>query len=353
METRNIFIDTSIFISQNYNFKSATFGNLCRLAKTNKARVYLTDINIREVRAHIEEDVSKAIQASSTFKKRAKILRNIESTPFKEFFQNIDDVIALESLYGQLDEFLTEVGATILQTSEVSIDAIFDKYFEKKPPFGDGKKKSEFPDAFIIEALEAWCEKKEDRIYVVSEDHDLCSHCNTSGKLIFLSKLAKFISLVEFHDEVLSPSVLSLVVQNRESIKKDISEAFCNEGFWIEDQDGDVNDVRVNNIEVEEMLLLKVDQNSAVLQVDVKTNFSADLTYDDLDTASYDSEDKILIPWRTIDKTVEENVEYTAIICISHDVDNPEHFDIDSVEIEAEQNFGFSVSSDDDGWPYK
>ena len=352
METRNIFIDASIFIGQNYNYKSAVFENISRLAKASQAKVFVTDITIREVRAHIEEDVSKAIQASSKFKKDARVLRNIEGTPFEEIFQEIDESGALKLLYGQLDEFLNEVGATILPTSDVSVTAVFDKYFRKKPPFGDGKKKAEFPDAFTLEALEAWCSKNDERMYVVSTDPDLRSHCDTSERLILLSKLAEFISLVEFHDEVLSPSVMSLIDRNKEAIEEAISESFCNEGFWIDDQDGDVNEVRVNNIEIQEILLLEVDQNSAVVQVDVKTEFTADLTYDDLETASYDSEDKVLIPWRTINKTVDQDVEYTAIVHVAHDVNDPQYFNIDSVEIETEQSFGFSVSSDDE-WPHK
>lgn len=352
METRNIFIDASIFIGQNYNYKSTVFENIVRLAKASQAKVFLTDITIREIRAHIEKDVSKAIQASSKFKKDAKVLRNIKGTPFEEIFQEIDETKVIESLNNQLEEFLNEGNINILSISEVSIDAVFDRYFEKKPPFGDGKKKAEFPDAFTLEALESWCKKNDGRMYVVSTDQDLRDHCDASETLIMLSKLAEFISIVEFHDEILAPSVLSLVERKCESIADAISESFCDEGFWIDDQEGDVNEVRVNDIEIQEILILEVDHNSAVVHLDVKTNFSADLTYDDLETATYDSEDKVLIPWRKIDKTVEHDLEYTAIIHISHDVNNPDYLDIEEVDIDTEESYGFSISSDDE-WPYK
>ena len=38
----------------------------------------------------------------------------------------------------------------------------------KRPPFGGGKKKTEFSDAFTIEAIEAWYKENDERIYVVS-----------------------------------------------------------------------------------------------------------------------------------------------------------------------------------------
>lgn len=352
METRNIFIDASIFIGQNYNYKSAVFENLRRLVSEGNANVYVTDITIREVRSHIVEDVSKAIQAKNKFQKDARIFRNIDEAPFEEFFHEVNEASAIETLNHQLVRFLSEVSATVLSTSGVSIEAVFDKYFDKTPPFGDGKKKAEFPDAFAIEALEDWCKENNEKIYVASTDPDLTNHCETSDNLISLNKLAEFISLIEFHDEVLAPSVMKLLDHKQDVIKDAISESFCEQGFWIDDQDGDVNEVRVNDIEVEEFLLLEVDKSSAVVQVEVKTNFSADLTYDDLDTASYDSEDKVLIPWQTIDMTVEQDVEYTAILRILHDVDTPDYLEIQVVEIDTERGWGFSVSSDDE-WPYK
>jgi len=352
LETRNVFIDASIFIGQNYNYKSAVFESLRRLVKVSNANVYVTDITVREVRAHILEDVSKAIQAQKKFQKDARVFRNINDTPFDKFFHEVNEASAIETLNIQLDRFLSELSATVLSTSRVSIDAVFDKYFNKEPPFGDGKKKAEFPDAFTIAALEDWCEQNTEKIYVASTDTDLKNHCETSDSLIALNNLAEFISIIEFHDEVLASSVMKLLDRKQDTIIDAISESFCEQGFWIDDQDGDVNEVRVNDIEIEKILLLEVNENSAVVQVEVKTNFSADLTYDDLDTASYDSEDKVLIPWQTIDKTVEQDVEYTATLRISHDAGTQDYLEINSVEIDTERGWGFSVSSDDE-WPYK
>lgn len=353
LETRNIFLDASIFIGQNYNYESAEFRSLCRLAKSGSANVFVTDITIREVKSHITEDVSKAIKAHAKFQKDARIFRNLNGGPFEEFFNELDEELIVNTLTDQLDKFLKEINATILPTSDVSVTDIFDKYFQKKPPFGEGKKKAEFPDAFTVQAIEDWCNKNDEKVYIVSTDNDLKKVCETNSKLIFVSKIAEFISLIEFHDEVLAPSVKSLIERNLDMIKDVISEKFCEQGFWIDDQEGDVNEVRVNDIDIDEILLLEVDKNTAVVQLIVRTSFSADLTYDDLDTAIYDSEDKVLIPWQTIEKTVEQDVEYTAIIRILHDINDPNYIKIDDVEIETEQGWGFAVSAADDEWPYK
>jgi len=251
-------------------------------------------------------------------------------------------------LKGQLAEFLNQIDAQILSTNEVSIEAVFDKYFSKHPPFGDGKKKAEFPDAFVIEALESWCKENGEKLYVVSSDKDMEKSCEKSYYLVHLDSIAKFIDIIEFHNKMLAPKVRELIEANIEKIKESIAESFCEEGFWIDDQDGDVNEVRVNELDIEDILLLDIKKDYAVAQVSVKTNYSADITYDDLDTAIYDSEDKILIPWQTISKTVEQDVEYTATVHVEYDLEDKESLGIHKVIINTENALGFSVSRDDE-----
>ena len=255
-------------------------------------------------------------------------------------------------LKSQHSTFLSDMSATILSASEASIPAVFDKYFGKRPPFGDGKNKSEFPDAFAIETLEAWCLRNDEKIYIVSGDKGFKNHCDTSNRLFALKGLADFIAIVVEHDEVLVPNVQNLLGINMNRIHHAIAASFCEQGFWIENQEGDVNDVSVNELEVSELRVLEAEKDSAVIFAEVYTRFFADLAYADMDTAIYDSDDRVLIPWRTIKETVDRNVEYTATFMVSFDQVDTEYFDVMKVEIETKQGFGFSVSPDDE-WPYK
>src|SRR6185369_12915940 len=300
LETRNVFIDTSVFIEQNYGFHGSVFQNLIRLCSKEQAKLFVTDITSREVVAHIEEDVSKACQAAAKFQRDARILRNLPNPEYVSLFEKIDPHSTTAELILQFKTFLQGASAKTLSTSGVSIEAVFNAYFYRKPPFGKGKKKDEFPDAFALHSLENWCEARNERMYVVSVDGDMPKHCAESKNLIHLQKLAEFINVVELHDEVLAPSVDALIEDNASAIDDAITKEFTNQGFWIDDQEGDVNGVEVTHIERLDRLILEIDQNSAVVQVDSGITFEADITYDDLDTASYDSEDKVLIPWRQI-----------------------------------------------------
>ncbi|MCH9694142.1 MAG: PIN domain-containing protein [Gammaproteobacteria bacterium] len=351
MESRNIFVDASIFIGQNYNYQGAVFENLARLAESGQARVFVTDIAVREVRAHIAEDIAKANHATSKFRKDARILRNLDGAPFDSMFSEFDDEKAAAALNAQLDAFLEKIGATTLLTSGVSIEKVFDKYFDKSPPFGEGKKKSEFPDAFTVEALEVWCEAEKEKMYVASTDPDLASACEQSDSLFLLKKLSVFVSTVQYHDDVLTPVVQQKFVDHLELIQDAISQSFCEQDFWLDDQEGDVEGVHVTEIEAEEFLVLEASADHAVVDVPYNLKYLAEVSYDDMDSAIHDSEDDVWIALHTIRTTVPREQSGESIISVRHSVDDPAVFEIQEVKFETGSLSGFPITINE--WDYR
>lgn len=351
METRNIFIDASIFIGQNYNYQSAVFENLARLAESGQARVFVTDIVVREVRAHIAEDVAKAKHASSKFRKDARILRNLDGAPFDDMFSEFDEESAAAALNAQLDAFLEKIGANVLPTSDVSIEKVFDKYFDKSPPFGEGKKKSEFPDAFTVEALDTWCVSENERMYVASTDPDLASACEQNDRLIALEKVSAFVSIVQYHDDVLTPLILQKMGDHLELIQDSISESFCEQEFWLDDQEGEVEEVQVTEFVAEEFLVLEASEDQAVVDVPYNLKYLAGVAYDDMDSAIYDSEEKVLIPLHTIRDAVPREQSGEAIVTVRHSVDDPAVFEIQEIDFATASPYGFSVTINE--WDYR
>ena len=70
---------------------------------------------------------------------------------------------------------------------------LFDLYFAGAPPFGDGKKKAEFPDAANMLALLRHSENIKKPIYVVSEDPDWKRACEAHNSLILIEQLSEII----------------------------------------------------------------------------------------------------------------------------------------------------------------
>ena len=347
METRYVFVDSSIFIGQNYNYTGPALESLLQLAKSGQACLLVTDIVVREVRTHIAEDVARARQASSKFRSDARILRNLGGKPYEHMFGEIVEEDAIAVLNSQLDDFLAGTNATILETAGVSVERVFDKYFHREPPFGDGKKKSEFPDAFTAEALKAWCIVSGEKVYVVSTDPDLGAVCDGSEYLLALKKLPEFVNIIQYHDDVLAPGVQEKLRNNTEVIAQAIADSFCDVGFWLDDQEGDVHEVKVEDVKIEEFLVLKVSGDSATVDIPIRIKYSASVTYDDMDTASYDSKEKVLIPWHTIQTALEKDERFETVLTIRHSVDDNDIFEVEEVVFTLGSPYGIALTVED------
>jgi hypothetical protein len=71
---------------------------------------------------------------------------------------------------------------------------VFDRYFARQAPFDKDSK--EFPDAFVLAALEAWCAKAKEKMYVVSADAAFLRAAEASPHLLPLKRLEDLLALV-------------------------------------------------------------------------------------------------------------------------------------------------------------
>jgi hypothetical protein len=353
LETRHVFLDTSALVSLNFAYHGPVLSALASLAHQEAAFIYFTTVSVSEIKAQLQSEVHTSIQAASQFRKQARIFRNLTGSPYKEFFAELDPAHALAELTHQLEDFIAHSKVTVIPVNGIPVDEVFALYFNRKAPFGDSKKKNEFPDAFTLLALERWCQENNMTMYVVSQDNDLKTYCQYSSALLWLEKASDFVNLVTFHDEKLAPFVRDLLARNSTVLEEAIKQVFVDLGFFLDDQQGEVDEVTVTNVEITDEALIEVSEQHAVVELTATVAFEADVSYDDLATASYDSEDKVLIPWRTIRKTVEQEEEITVDVSLNLALDNQDLFDIDALEVDMDRRFGIGVTAEDDGWPYK
>src|SRR5206468_1659507 len=103
-----------------------------------------------------------------------------------------DGEAVTKEILGRFKDFIDKAKVDVISEENVSIAAVFEKYFARKAPFGDAKKKSEFPDAFVVAALRDWCEKEKTKMFVVSDDPDMEAACGVDGFLIDVKTLEEF-----------------------------------------------------------------------------------------------------------------------------------------------------------------
>jgi hypothetical protein len=326
LETTNVFIDTEVFDASNLNFESIVFKELVRLAQAEHVKVFLTTVTESEVLAHIPQRIHEAFLALEKFRNKGRMLKNV--TAFRPVFAEFDEQGAVAEVRKKFENFLIGADVTILDLEEADAEAVFKDYFDKKPPFGEDKKKYEFPDAFAQQALTKWCEDNGCKMYVVGADPDWQS-LKGSKVLIPILKLQEFIGLaVKDEAEELTKTVLRLYRGNLPKVEAAIKAEFADCGFYTEDVDGDVNKVTVTRLELGDPQILEIDDVSATISVSVDLDYNADVSYEDNDEGIWDSEDHRWLYRPTKHEEVEESESFEAELTIHFDPENDQSFDV-------------------------
>jgi len=256
-----------------------------------KARLKLTDVTLREFEAHVAECLSEANKALETKTRNTRILRNFDRGGFGVLFERLDEEKLRNHLMNLLQSDFQSAKGEIISAMNVSVLAVFDKYFEKRPPFGPAKKKAEFPDAFVMAALEDWCGQNKQELYIVSSDGDMEATCSAKGPLFHLKSMGEFVDLVLRDEDDETEFLAQFFVDNPLPIIQAITAEFEDRMMYLEDEDGD-GEASVSEVDLGSAAVVSLEENEAVLELDATVSFSAHVSYQDRDlTWDYKSTD--------------------------------------------------------------
>lgn len=331
MET--VFIDTSVFIQHNY-LEGPLIKQLLDWGRKEYIRILLPEIVFRELVKNGNLDIDAVYEK----KKDIEVLLNIPSIkpglkflaskPSKEF-----------SKY--LKETLDKAKCTWLGYPK-DIAAIFSNYFDNKPPFHltDKKKKSEFPDAFILQILEEWCEENKEKCYVFTRDKGMADH---KGKNLEQHDISKFV------DEKLR-DLEKKYLETAEALMKEKEAEFVSEiERWAYSYLDDisffndyVNTYEIHDVDIKELHVdllgysfTNVTKPYISFHSNARIRYRVEIEVDDENNGYYDSEDK---QWYALDTTTEV-VDEQLIVPIEFKLDVPEA-GLDYMEPEMEINNG-------------
>lgn len=228
-----------------------------------------------------------------------------------------------------------------------------DDYYGKKPPFGHGKKKSEFPDAFAAATLKKWADDNNEEVVVISTDGDFHGVCDGHPQLHHEGRLEKYLQEVgEFHAALLS-YVKHVMNEHREKLEQAIAEGFVQLGFYLEDQDGGVENAEVVRVAFDDdFFVIRIkDESEATLELSARVEFTCDLNYDDMDTAIWDNEDKrYLYINRVAENDVGREQDVPVEVQVSFDLGDKTHFEIEELAVNRGKDIGVMQNTD---YPYK
>ena len=286
-EDQKCFLDTEVIEAANFNFRAAALSELVRLARENFVKVFLTTITVGEVHAHIASKINEAASKLKKFRgEEGRILQNMAR--YEAILQKMDKPKCIEEVKKNFQTFLADAKVTVLDTKSVDVEKIFSDYFGLNPPFGEGRNKEEFPDAFAQETLSTWCEQNHCDMYVISADTDW--HV-PKPHLIPLVKLGEFVDSALKDQVVEATNVERLCAKHSDRVETAIAEAFRGSEFFTSDVDGDVDEVKIERLKIGGPFVLEVDEGSATVSVEVEVEYTASVSYLNDGEGIWDGED--------------------------------------------------------------
>lgn len=349
IQNKNVFIDTEIFISNNFQYFSKHFDKLLYFLNNSEIKLFLTDITKREIESHIKSEVDKVTNTINSIKSKGYILRNCRDIDYSNIFQ-FSKTDTEEELIEQFYSFIKKGNIEILSTKEVSIDTVFDKYFTFRPPFNK-KKKEEFPDAFSFESILLWCEENGEKMYVISGDPDWEAACDENENVFYLNNLQSLFKLLAERNESsdIAESILKLF--NSQIEKKTIDE-FERLGFYLKDEDGEVLGINVTTIDEINSYLIDIDDKEMIFEIEYDIEYEADIEYNNYDESQYDKETDEYLFIEKVEETVTEIKNIEVQVTIKYNKHAIKESSLESVTLFSYSDIGVPFRRDSE-WPYK
>jgi len=248
-----IFIDTCIFDSLRFDFRSPQLEAMVAATKQTGIKLLLPHPVRLEIERHIEEQTSRAVTALKTARRDHPFLRELTGYPLSREDQGKARRQISLKIYRGWQAFQKNFEVVELDYATIDLGEIMGWYDRQEPPFGPGEKRKEFPDAFAFATLRNYARKHSTNVAVVSADNDLLQACENIPELHHFPTLASLTDSL-LQEDARFDAARALAESAIDELKKRIETNFPDRGFYHEiDPDGDsyVDDVKVLQVEIE------------------------------------------------------------------------------------------------------
>jgi hypothetical protein len=226
------FLDTSVFAGQQYNYTSAVLTSFIPVAQKAELKILLPDPTAREVARQIKERSADALKALDDARRKAPFLSKWKHFPPKQTSWAQWEVGQVAQ--AEWREFLKQFQVEKLGYDGVSIPKVMTWYDSIRAPFGEGKKRKEFPDAFAIEIVSIYAEKNGICVAVVSEDQDIKKACEHYPSLLYFPSLARLTELLLVGEQTLE-KLRTILDEGVGLLEEAIHEQVNNFGTYVYD----------------------------------------------------------------------------------------------------------------------
>jgi hypothetical protein len=216
LKGKRVFVDTQAFRQARFAVSSPSFAKLRELCAARKLTLLTTEITRREIDANILEVAS---EIKNAIEKIAVLQPDI--VLFGLPAKNLTEIDLAKALAKQVNDFFEGCHVEQVKLPRTALATVLDLYFNRQPPFGEHKKKAEFPDAFVLEALKTKAGLNSESVYVVSDDPDFANACTQNPHLKNIKTLSRFLDLYNGHADTIN-QVHATVTKNFKQIEKEL-----------------------------------------------------------------------------------------------------------------------------------
>lgn len=315
MSNFGVFVDPSEYRRNNLDFGGQRLTALSDMGCADWITLLQTDVSVSEVKELIRDHVQRACDALKASK--LSVFKSIADDRLV-IFEKPPDAAALSTiLVSQFEEHLEKGCCLTLDVSDVRSSTIFADYFDGTPPFDTTKKKHAFPDAFTLKRLIIWADSNETTVYVVGPDPDLKRVCDVQDRLQHFEKIEMLL------DHVNCTTTLVQKLHERPQalmgqLEEFVTREFANRTFVpVYNPHGDVENVEMSEVKIADVYALEVGDDYVRAEANAAVSYSADISYEDLDTGFYDKETDRYHMTDYVNVEVDEEAEISLVFDFS------------------------------------
>lgn len=335
-----VFIDTSVFISENI-LEGKRIREIYRLVQEGHIRLILPVITFKEVLNRIRKNTTEAVSGYKAFRDKTKIIRNIPA--LEKRFDKLDEEATIKELQVLFETKIKSISTILIEYPTLNIGDVFEKYFESTFPFGSGEKKHEFPDAFAIATLEKWCQDNGAKCILIAGDKDLTQYKSTHFKIAssigeYLDDKLRQIEIEQKRQKRLDRATV-LFEEAKSRFKREIEqwlvEQLDDEKTYKRYTHHEIHDIKIDDAEAEldSFQIASVTEHHLIIESEVYVTIEVTIEVDDVASGWYDDDAR---NWHYTD-TEYETIKKDFNLTVSFEVEFPlagdEFMDIEISEI--------------------
>lgn len=212
-----LYIDTQVFVSNNLRFDTRAFNAIRDTFVKGGLRLLIPAMMERELQRKFRQEASIIAKDLSKVLERRSIrhLSLLETLSPGELEERC--ISQFQEKWGEFQEHFTIESLPMVG----SLEDVVDWYIRVEAPFSE-KKTKEFPDAFILSALEQYHKDKAVRIAVIGRDPDFTKFCSTRAFLVPFDNLVDYVEA--FRPELSLNLEGEIIDPTRPIVTEDLSE---------------------------------------------------------------------------------------------------------------------------------